>query len=157
MPKLAVHAVASRVLESLFMTVSPKETAILKQEFYSPHFALFAADALQQPTKGDKKKNPIVPTLDSNLKLVPDKKDATLDCVPQLLNKGMEKTLYGFSYFQELFGVYVDVATPNEIRTMGSTAADHAVHLLSTRAGTKDAAALTAYCTVQQKRIENAS
>ena len=48
MAKLAAHATASRVVEALFQTFPPKDTNILKQEFYGPHFSIFAADILEQ-------------------------------------------------------------------------------------------------------------
>lgn len=160
MTKLAVHATASRVVEALFQTYSPRETAVLKQEFYGPHFALFAADTLLQlekqqqldgsPNQNQKKKQ--WPTLASNLALTPDKKDVTLEFVRNLVNKGMEKQLYGFTYFQELLLEYLEVVPPTEVRTVAGMAADHVIHLLSAKAGTKVAALLTAYGTVKDRK-----
>lgn len=144
--KLAVHATASRVVESLFQTLTPKQTAVLKQELYGPHFALFASSDLQQ------KQNNKVPTLASNLEQAPEKKQVTLDFVRQLVNKGMEKQLYGFTYFQEYLLEYLELVPPTEIRTMAATAADHAIHLLSGRAGTKVVALLTAYGTAKDRK-----
>lgn len=147
MAKLAVHATASRVVEALFQTFPPKDTAVLKQEFYGPHFALFAADTLQQLGSQHQ-----APTLASNLALTPEKKDVTLEIVRHLVNKGMEKQLYGFTYFQELLLEYLEVVPPTEVRAIANTAADHAIHLLSAKAGTKVAALLTAYGTVKDRK-----
>jgi pumilio homology domain family member 6 len=141
--KLAVHAVGSRCVQSLFVTLSPKQTAVLKQEFYGPHFALFASDTMSEQ---------IIPTLVSNLALAPEKREATLDFVRNLVNKCMEKTLYGFAYFQDLLAEYCGVAGSSEIRTMASTAADHAIHLLSARSGTRVVAALIAYGTPKDRK-----
>jgi pumilio family protein 6 len=145
MAKLAVHAFGSRVLEALFTTLTPKQTAFLKQDFYGPHFALFAADTLQD-------KDSPVTTLESNLALAPEKKDKTLEFVRNLINKGMEKSLYGHSYFQELFAEYIAVTTPKEIRAMAAVAADNVIRLLSTRAGTRVAAALVAYGSAKDRK-----
>jgi pumilio family protein 6 len=143
MAKLAAHAVASRVVESLFSNMTSKQTVMLKQEFYGPHFALFANDATLLSDN---------PTLESNLALAPDKKDVTLDFVRKLVNKGVEKSLFGLTYFQKLFAEYVGVAPPVEIRALAATSADHAIHLLSTRSGTRVVAALTAYGTAKDRK-----
>ena len=50
MPRLAVHGVAARVVEYLFLNLSPKQTASLKHEFYGPHFSLFAQNFVNVPT-----------------------------------------------------------------------------------------------------------
>lgn len=143
MAKLAVHAVASRVLEALFTTLTPKQTAVLKQEFYGPHFSLFAADLAPDAPP---------PTLESNLALVPDKRDKTLDFVRNLINKGMEKSLYGYNFYQELLAEYIGVSKPTEIRALAAVAADNVVHLLSTRSGTRAAAALITYGTAKDRK-----
>lgn len=143
MAKLAAHAVASRVVESLFSNMTAKQTVMLKQEFYGPHFALFANDAMLLSDN---------PSLESNLALAPDKKDVTLDFVRHLVNKGIEKSLFGLTYFQKLFAEYVGVALPMEIRALAATSADHAIHLLSTRSGTRVVAALTAYGTAKDRK-----
>lgn len=144
MPRMATHSVASRVIESLFAALSTKQTAMLKQELYGPHFSLFAADALQEDAP--------VPTLESNLLAVPEKRQVTLDFVRHLVNKGIEKSLFGLRYFQNLFSEYVAVAEPIEIRALAATSADHAIHLLSTRAGTRVVASLTAYGTAKDRK-----
>ena len=145
MPKLAVHAIASKVVESLFISFTPRQKAVLKQEFYGPQFALFASDTLQQ-------QDLVVPTLESNLQVVPDSKDKTILFVRDLVSKGMNKSLYGYSYFQEILAEYLGVAKPNEIRTMSASAADNVIHLLSTRAGTRAAAAFVAYGTAKDRK-----
>jgi pumilio family protein 6 len=145
MAKLAAHAVASRAVESLFLTMTAKQTVMLKQEFYGPHFALFAGDKLLEDSSQ-------LPTLESNLALAPEKKDVTLDFVRHLVNKGVEKSLFGLTYFQKLFAEYVGVAPPTEIRALAASSADHAIHLLSTRSGTRVVAALTAYGTAKDRK-----
>lgn len=57
----------------------------------------------------------------------------------------MTKSFYGYTYFQELFAEYMEVAEPNEIRTMASGVVDHSIHLLSTRAGVRVVAACASY------------
>lgn len=145
MAKLAIHAVGSRVVELLFQTYPPKQTAILKQEFYGPHFSLFAADTLRE-------QDATVPTLESNLAAAPEKKQQTLDFVRNILNKGMEKSLYAYAYFQELFAEYLAMVDPKEIRHLSGTAGDHAIQLLSTRAGTRVVAYLVAYGTAKDRK-----
>lgn len=141
MSKLAVHAVASKVVESMFTNFSTKETAPLKLEFYGPHFSLFAADM-----KGR------VPTLQLCLSEKPDKKEKVLQFMQDLVNKGMEKSLYGFTYFQDIMDEYCLEASPNEIRTLASTAADHLIHLLSSRSGTRVAASMASYGTAKDRK-----
>lgn len=147
--KLAVHAVASKVVDALFRTFPPKITAPLKQEFYGPHFALFATDLLNAPS--DKTKTTI-PTLESNLKSAPDKKEPSLEFVLSILNKCIEKSLFGFSYFQELFAEYVAVASPTAIRNLVPNVADHTIHMLSTKAGTRGVIACISYGTAKDRK-----
>lgn len=142
MPRLAVHGVGARVLESLFLNLTPKQTASLKQEFYGPHFSLFAQEQSS------------VPTLESNLKKAKTEtqKKSAIDFVHAIINKGMAKSFYGFTYFQELFAEYIDVAEPSEIRMISSTVADHSIHLLSTRVGTRVVAACASYGTPKDRK-----
>lgn len=142
MPTLAVHGVGARVVESLFLNLTPKQTASLKQEFYGPHFSLFAQELSS------------VPTLASNLEKAKTEtqKKSAIEFVQRLINKGMTKSFYGFTYFQELFAEYMDVAEPNEIRTISSTVADHSIHLLSTRVGTRVVAACASYGTPKDRK-----
>jgi len=142
MAKLAVHGVGSRVLESLFLNLPPKQTASLKQEFYGPHFSLFV-----QELKG-------VPTLKSNIEnaTTETQKQSAINFVQAILNKGMAKSFYGFTYFQQLFAEYVDVVEPSEIRMISSTIADHSIHLLSTRVGTRVVCACASYGTPKDRK-----
>ena len=142
MPKLAVHGVASQVVEYMFQHLPPKSLAPLKQEFYGPHFSLFAGE-LSGPC-----------TLENNLKnaKTETQKDAAMNFVKDLLNKGMTKGFYGHVYFQQLFAEYVDVADPSDIRAMSSTAADHSPQLLSTRHGARVVAALASYGTPKDRK-----
>ncbi|KAL3920592.1 MAG: hypothetical protein SGILL_003185 [Bacillariaceae sp.] len=142
MPKLAVHGVAARVVEMLFDSLPPKSTASLKQEFYGPHFSLFVRDL-----KG-------VPTLESNLEIATTEtqKEAAMEFVKGLLNKGITKSFWGYQYFQQLFAEYVGVADPSEIRSMASNVADHSIHLLSTRPGSRVVAACASYGTPKDRK-----
>ena len=98
--------------------------AMLKQEFYGPHFSLFAAGDVTNTT---------TPSLVSNLKAAPDKTAVTLEFVVSILNKGIEKGLFAFVYLQELFCEYVTIASANDIRNIASSVVDHSIQLLSTR------------------------
>lgn len=139
-PKLAVHAVGARVVELLFSTFPSKATAPLKQEFYGPHFSLFSDETKSHPT------------LASNLELAPEKKTATLEFVVSILNKALEKGLFSFVYLQELFGEYVAVASPNDVRSIAPSVVDHSIHMLSTRAGTRVVAACASYGTAKDRK-----
>jgi pumilio family protein 6 len=79
-------------------------------------------------------------------------KDAAMDFVKGILNKGMTKSFYGYTYFQQLFAEYVDVADPSDIRAMTSNVADHSIHLLSTRPGTRVVAACASYGTPKDRK-----
>lgn len=142
MPSMAVHAVASRVVESLWITFGEKKIASLRYELYGPHFGLFVGDAESSPK-----------SLTELVKENPTKKDKALEYLLKLLQKGMEKSLYGFTYFQELIAEYCDNASGNAIRkNLCSTAADHAIHLLAGRAGTRAAAMLASYSSPKDRK-----
>jgi pumilio family protein 6 len=149
--KLAIHAVGSKVVDSVFRNFPPKITAPLKQEFYGPHFALFAADVVNTPTSDGSKKSTI-PTLESNLKIAPDKKEPALEFILSILNKCIEKSLFGFSYFQELFSEYVAVASPTAVRSLIPSVADHTIHMLSTKAGTRGVISCISYGTAKDRK-----
>jgi pumilio family protein 6 len=140
--KLAVHATASRVVECI-LDKHPKQTAVLKQEFYGPHTVIFAnQDPLASP-----------PTLASVIEQTPSKKQITVDFVKCLVNKGMEKQLYGFRFFQNLMLEYMEYSMDGvEIRSMASSAADHTIHLLTSKAGTKIACLLVSYATAKDRK-----
>jgi pumilio family protein 6 len=142
MPKLAVHAVGARVVESIFMNLPAKTTVALKQELYGPHFSLFTQELTGTPT------------LKSNLEsaTTDTQKAGATKFVKEILSKGMTKSFYGFTYFQELFAEYMDVADPSDIRTMASSVADHSIHLLSTRSGSRVVAACASYGTPKDRK-----
>ena len=162
MAKLAVHATASRVVQSLWehlatTTTHREQWATLKLDFYGPQFALFAPDTLQKlkqnaSKEGNKNTAVVVPTLSAILKLYPDQKDATLDFVKRLVYKGMEKQLYGLGYFHTLLLEYLQCSSTLEIRAVAGTASDHALHLLSGRAGTHVVALLASYGTAKDRK-----
>lgn len=145
MPKLAVHGVAAKVVEFLFLNLPPRATAPLRQEFYGPHFSLFAQEMPGGSTTATLKTNLEIATTETQ-------KEGALKFVKDILNKGMTKSFYGYTYFQHLFAEYIDVAEPSEIRAMASNIADHALHLLSTRAGTKVVAACASYGTPKDRK-----
>ena len=142
-PKLAVHATGCKIVEALFQTFPNQQTAVLKQEFYGPHVSLFAADT--STTKG-------ATTID--LATVPAKtQQAALTFLrTNILDKGMQKSLFGYQYFQNVFCDYVSHATPNDIRDMAPSVVDHAIHLLSSKAGTRVVAACASYGTAKERR-----
>eukprot|EP00977_Amphora_coffeiformis_P019837 scaffold7485_cov176-Amphora_coffeaeformis.AAC.24 len=141
-PVLAVHAVASRIVESMWTTFGEKKIAGLRYELYGPHFGLFVADAEATPK-----------SLSQLLEENPGKKEKALEFLLKLLQKGMEKSLYGFTYFQDLMAEYCDNASGSDIRkNLCSTASDHAVHLLAGRTGTRAAALLATYSTPKDRK-----
>ena len=144
-PKLAVHAVGARVIELLFSTFPPKSTALLKLELYGPQFALFASGDLSNVNSNH-------PTLEKVIEQQPKKRDVALEYVLGILNKGMEKNLWGFAYFQQLFSEYVTSASPNDVRAITSSAVDHSIHMLSTRAGTRVVAECATYGTPKDRK-----
>ena len=150
MTKLAIHSVGSRVVELLFATFPPKSTSPLKLELYGPQYALFATAF---PPMTDKNNSPALPTLADFIKDQPDKRDATLSHLHNLIQKGLDKSLTGFAYFHSLLLDYVSIASPNDIRdTLTPSLADHTLHLLSTRAGTKVVAECAAYGSVKDRK-----
>jgi pumilio family protein 6 len=156
MTKLAVHSVGSRVLELLFASFHPKSTAPLKLELYGPQYALFAS---AMPPSEDKKVGgggntaPTLPTLATFIANNPGKLEPTLTYLQTLLQKGLDKSLTGFAYFHSLLLDYTSIATPNDIRSFLAPAlAEHSLHLLSTRAGTKVVCECCAYGSVKDRK-----
>jgi pumilio homology domain family member 6 len=157
-PKLAVHSVASRVLEAMFLKFPPKATMSLKQEFYGPHFSLFFTKPSNNNTKvtTTKGSNSTIPTLKSNLELehtTDAQRKAAMEFVKDLIQRGLTKGFFGFAYFQELVAEYMEVATPTDIRNdMVSSIVDHSLEMLSTRAGAKVVAACASYGTPKDRK-----
>ena len=140
-----MHAVGARVIELLFSTFPPKSTALLKLELYGPQFALFASGDLSNVTSNH-------PTLEKVIEQQPKKQAVALEYVLGILNKGMEKNLWGFAYFQQLFSEYVTSASPNDVRAITSSVVDHSIHMLSTRAGARVVAECAAYGTPKDRK-----
>lgn len=153
MTKLAIHSVGSRVVELLFASFPSKSTAPLKLELYGPQYALFAS-AIPPPKDGkNKSASPALPTLAQFVKENPDKLEPTLEHLQALLQKGLDKSLTGFAYFHSLLLDYASVASPNDIRSFLTPAlAEHSLHLLSTRAGTRVVCECAAYATVKDRK-----
>jgi pumilio family protein 6 len=136
--------VGARVVELLFSTFPPKRTANLKLEFYGPHFGLFHDRELV-----NKVTNININYIISNQ---PSGKDAALNSLLSLINKGIEKGLFSFAYFQQILCEYVTVATPNDVRTLCSSLVDHSIHLLSTKAGARVVAECATYGTPKDRK-----
>lgn len=141
---MAVHATGSKVVEALFQAFPNKATNVLKQEFYGPHFALFAQDVVNKDSK--------VPDLACHLETSPDKRDVALNYIRAMLNKGIEKSLFGYTYYQDLFAEYVSNCTPNDVRDIAPSVVDHSVHLLSSKAGTRVVAACASYGSAKDRK-----
>jgi len=154
MIKLVVHSVGSRVVELLFATFPTKSTASLKLELYGPQYALFASD-MPPPKEGKNKNNnaPALPTLAAFIETHPDKLESTLTHLQTILQKGLDKSLTGFAYFHSLLLDYSSIASPNDVRSFLAPAlAEHSLHLLSTRAGTKVVCECVAYGNVKDRK-----
>jgi pumilio homology domain family member 6 len=137
---LAVHAVGSRVVEHLFETIPSKHTCSLRQEFYGPHFSKFSDELiLMEPSKIK-----ATPSLQNNLELHPEKKESTCSfMINNIIQKGMDKALFGYAYFQQLLSEYIGVVGYD--KDLISNLVDHTLPLLSTRAGTQVVLYCTAY------------
>lgn len=142
---MAVHAVGARVVELLFATFPTKKTTNLKLEVYGPRFTLFSDAGNLSNTSNH-------PTLKSIIADQPKGKDAALESLLALINKGIEKGLFSFAYFQELISEYVTVAPPSDVRSLCSSIVDHSIHLLSTRAGSRVVAECAAYGTPKDRK-----
>lgn len=150
MTKLAVHSVGSRVVELLFATFPSKSTAPLKLELYGPQYALFSSSV---PSKESEINAPTLPTLASFVESNSDKRESTLYHLQTLLQKGLDKSLTGFAYFHSLLLDYTSIAMPNDVRSFLAPAlAEHSLHLLSTRAGTRVVCECIAYGTVKDRK-----
>ena len=140
---MAVHAVGARVVELLFSTLPAKQTHVLRQEFYGPHFSLFSDVVVATTAK--------TPTLQSNIELQPEKKEAACNFVlNNLIQKGLDKGLYGFVYFQQLLSEYITVVAHD--KDLITNLVDHSLHMMSTRAGTQVVIYCTAYGTAKDRK-----
>ncbi|KAL7571997.1 hypothetical protein ACA910_001653 [Epithemia clementina (nom. ined.)] len=172
-PKLAVHAVASRVIEELFTTLPKKKLIPLKLELFGPHVALFASgdDATTTNTSGGNKnesknatnnKDTHIVSFQSCLETIPQHREATLKFVRDLIHKGMEKNMYALNFFQDLMREYGSVVSGSEIRALLASSSsststtnspcDQAVHLLSSRAGAKVLCDWISYGTAKDRK-----
>jgi len=145
--KLSVHAVGARVVELLFATFSPKSTAKLKLELYGPRFSLFTDTMELGNTTASH------PTLSSLIKSQPSAKPAALEFVlSSIINKGIDKGLYSFAYFQQILCEYVTTASPNSVRAFTPSIVDNSIHLLSTKAGARVVAECASYGTPKDRK-----
>jgi pumilio homology domain family member 6 len=160
--KMATHAVASKVVESLFNKLTSKQMAVLKQEFYGPQFSLFATassndvqtTSATNSSSSHAANNKKIPDLEANLILAPEKTTVTLEFVLRFVHTCMEKSLYGYEYFQTLLSEYCTMASPVELRQLvsGTTVAHNAIHLLASRSGTRALSYLIAYATAKDRK-----
>lgn len=96
---------------------------------------------------------PTLPTLATFIANNPDKLEPTLAYLQTLLQKGLDKSLTGFAYFHSLLLDYTSIAPPNDIRSFLAPAlAEHSLHLLSTRVGTKVVCECSAYGAVKDRK-----
>ena len=159
LPKLAVHAVACKVVEALFTTLSPKKFFPLKLQLFGPHVALFISQ--EQELDDDNNNNKPTTTTNSTtlehcLKQIPQHQEATLSFVQQLVLKGMEKNLYALSFFQDLLRDYCSVVSGTQVRSLleqgGAAVCDSAVHLMSSRAGVRVLCDFISYGTAKDRK-----
>lgn len=141
--KLAVHSIGSRVVQALLTNDHHQNTlAPLQYELYGPHTLLVLDDL---PKKH--------PSLKHVLEKVPDKRDVVLDyCRNHIVQKGLQKQLYGLSFFQDYLCEFMQHIPTFEIRELAATMADHAIHLVSTKTGTKVVCELFAYGTAKTRK-----
>jgi len=143
--KLAVHAVGARVTELLFATFPAKSTAKLKLEVYGPRFTIFNDSGTLGTTSAH-------PTLSTVIKDQPKSKEAALESLLSIINKGIDKGLFSFAYFQELLCEYVTIASSSDVRNLCPSLVDHSIHLLSTRAGSTVVAECATYGTPKDRK-----
>ena len=161
MTKLAVHSVASRVIELLFATFPSKFTSPLKLELYGPQYALFANTNIPTTTTtvvantaaAATTRQLVLPTLEEFVRNHPNKREPTLVHMQSLVQKGIDKCLVGFAYFHALLHDYITIASRDEVRSsLAPSLADHALHLLSTRHGTSVVCDCLAYASVKDRK-----
>ena len=155
--KVALHSVGARVMEVLFLTFPAKSTSILKLEFYGPQSTLFH--------RGEYSSG-ISPSHSMTLSSILQKqKDEQMgDWMNQqqgivkffherVIQKGHEKKLYSFSFYQQLLWEYISyVPIKMDIRILATNLCDHTLALLSTRAGAKVVAECIAYGTPKERK-----
>ena len=136
----------ARVVELLFSTLPAKHTNVLRQEFYGPHFSKFALDVTSTCSTPKK-----AVTLQSNIELQPDKKEAACEFVlNNLIQKGMDKGLYGFAYYQQILNEYVTLV--GHEKDLIANLVDHSLLLLSTRSGTQVVLYCISYGTAKDRK-----
>jgi hypothetical protein len=157
MSTLAVHATASQVMAVMVKTVPKHLFAPLQQEWYGPHVSLFYRSlSVTDPrsaavTTGTT--TTTLPTLAWNLLQLPTKKEVTIEYVRRLIHKGLTKNLFGYGYFQSLLYEFLQVITPDEIRTrVAPVMANHLLPLLRTRNGVQAACLLISYGTPKDRK-----
>ena len=146
-PKLAVHAVGAKVLEALFLEFPASSTASLKLELYGPHVSLFTDQASKSTS------------LQSILKTLTTEKQKqnVLTFVRDILNKGITKSFFGFTYFQDLLNDYSQHLVEHDVKEvrswlLASSIPDHAIHLVSTRSGCRVVATCASYGTPKDRK-----
>jgi pumilio family protein 6 len=148
--KLAFHSVGVSVVELLFLTFPPKATPLLKLEFYGPLLGGFHTGELSSGTISYTQV-----TLSSMLK---EESESSKQSVlkffhDRIVQKGIEKKLYSFAFFQQLLDEYISfVPSKTEIRQLSSLISDNCLQLLSTKAGAKVVSECAAYGTPKERK-----
>lgn len=148
--KLALHSVGARVMEQLFLTFPPKSTSILKLEFYGPSLTLFHTGEYSSGT---------IPYTQVSLPLIlKNESEVTQQAAlkffhDRVIQKGMEKKLHSFAFYQQLLWEYISfVPSKMDVRTLATSLCDHSLTLLSTRAGAKVVAECVAYGSPKERK-----
>ena len=159
MTKLAVHAVGARCVELLFGSFPPKEIVPLRYELYGPHLT-FSVSA----THGNK-------SLMELIQQLPDKRENILKFLSSLLSKAGDKGLYSFEFYQKLYWEYVqcllemqneqkdelalksmEVGKQRIQQEVAPTVSEHAIQMISSRAGTRVMCECAAYGTAKDRK-----
>ena len=158
--KLGTHSVGARIIEVVLHQFSPKETAMLKREFYGKQFALFhdEKDNNKSSNKGGNKGGNKGPQEGSSSVLSelieehPDQKGSILGHVKNVIERAFEKKLFAFSYVHELICSYAMHADPADVNDLGSPILENCIELISTRFGASAVAQFAAYSSAKDRK-----
>jgi len=82
----------------------------------------------------------------------PESSSSAIQYLHGVCDRGIEKGLFAFSYFQELLWEFIENASSTQLKDIIPSLVDHSIHLLSTRAGSKVVAYCAAYGTPKDRR-----
>ena len=109
---------------------------------YGPKFAIFQSGEYSTTSL----------SLKEIIKQQPESSSSAVTYLHGICDRGIEKGLFSFSYFQELLWEFMENADSKQLQDMIPSLVDHAIHLLSTRAGAKVAAYCAAYGSPKDRR-----